>query len=92
MSGITVEIEFPQDMLIGLRVEPKGLKRKAKEWMALELFREGEVSAGRAAVFLGITKSQFIDLLNEREIPYLDSTADELALDVETAQIQTSAR
>ena len=86
MSGITVEIEFPQDMLIGLRVEPKGLKRKAKEWMALELFREGEVSAGRAAVFLGITKSQFIDLLNEREIPYLDSTADELSLDVETAR------
>lgn len=86
MSSVNVEIQFPRDLLIGLNLEPRGLERKAREWVALELFREGQVSAGRAATFLELTKSQFIDLLNERGISYLDLDAEELAQDMENAR------
>jgi predicted HTH domain antitoxin len=85
MDTLKVEVEFPSDLLIGLNVPPAEIRQKTREWVALELFREGQVSAGKAAELLGLTKAQFIDLLDERGIPYLDLSPVELAQDVAAA-------
>jgi predicted HTH domain antitoxin len=85
MDMLTVEIELPRDLLMALNISVAEVEHKAKEWMALELFREGHISGGKAAEILGLTKSQFIDLLNQREIPYLDLGSEELAKEQATA-------
>lgn len=52
----------------------------------VELFRRGEVSSGWAAEHLGITKWEFIQLLDAHEVPYLNQSPEELAQDIEAAQ------
>ncbi len=49
-----------------------------QEWVVLELYRDGSVSAGKAAELLGISKPYFLNFLSQRNIPYLDWDADEL--------------
>jgi predicted HTH domain antitoxin len=77
-----VEIELPRDLLTALEIPESELGRRAKEWVVLELFQEGEISAGKAGEILGLSKAYFLDLLNERRLPYLDADPRELAEEV----------
>ena len=82
---ITVEVELPRDLLIALNISVAEAGQKSKEWIALELFRQGKVSSGKAAELLGISKVEFIALLDHYAIPYLDLTREELLSDVQAA-------
>jgi predicted HTH domain antitoxin len=77
--ALRIEIELPRDLLIALNVPVEHIGSKVKEWIVLELFRDGKISAGKSATVLGIPKGQFINLLSQYRIPYLDWDADELA-------------
>jgi predicted HTH domain antitoxin len=81
-----VEIELPRDLLTALEIPESELGRRAKEWVVLELFQEGEISAGKASEILGLSKAHFLDLLNERRLPYLDAGPRELAEEVAAAE------
>ena len=85
MDTFKFQVELPRDLLVALNIPDNEAAWKTKEWIALELFREGEISAGKAAEVLGLTKSQFISLLNQRGIPYLDLGPEELAQDFASA-------
>jgi len=86
MDAVKMELHLPRDLLGALNIPAEELGDKAMEWITLELFREGKVSAGKAAELLGLSKSQFIDLLDRRGVPYLDVSPQELAEDVAAAQ------
>jgi predicted HTH domain antitoxin len=61
-------------------------ERKAKEAFVLELLRHGDISAGRAAKLLDISRWDLSDLMSEAGIsPFAEVTAEELAAEVETA-------
>ncbi|MFL6263729.1 MAG: UPF0175 family protein [Thermoanaerobaculia bacterium] len=90
MAVLKVEIELPEKLLAALDVPESELGRQAREWVLLELFQEGKISSGKAAEFLGLSKAQFLDLLNERHLPYLD--ADSGYLESETAAAEAAAR
>ena len=61
-------------------------ERKAKEAFVLELLRHGDISAGRAAKLLDISRWDLSDLMSEVGIsPFAEVTAEELAAEVETA-------
>ncbi|GAB4446037.1 MAG: hypothetical protein Fur0044_42300 [Anaerolineae bacterium] len=85
METFKIEVELPRDVLIGLNVPPAEIEQRAREWLALALFQEGYISAGKAAEWLDVSKSQFIDLLDRRGLPYLDLNPDELAQDMAAA-------
>ncbi len=85
METMTVEVELPRDLLAALNIPASEAGRRAQKWVAIELFREGEISAGKAAEMLGLTKTQFIALLDQRGIPYLDLPAQDLASDLASA-------
>jgi predicted HTH domain antitoxin len=86
MAPMKVEIELPGDLLMALHIPESEIGRRAQEWVVLELFQEGEISSGKAAEILGLSKSRFLDLLNERRLPYLDAEPGELAREVATAE------
>jgi predicted HTH domain antitoxin len=85
MDTFKIEVELPRDLLIALNVPQAEMSQKAREWMALELFREGYISSGKAAEILGLTKVKFIALLDQRGVDYLDYTSDELTQDLTAA-------
>ena len=57
-----------------------------KELVALELCREGRISAGKAAELAGMRKVDFIELLSRMGIDYLNQPYEELAADVVTVE------
>ncbi len=85
METVTVEVKLPRDLLIALNISATEAEQKTKEWIALELFREGKVSSGKAAELLGISKVEFIAILSQHGISYLDLSSEELVSDRQTA-------
>ena len=63
-----------------------------REHSAIVSFLEAEISAGKAAEILGISKAAFIELLNQRNLPYLDADLQELEREVAAAEAALSAR
>jgi predicted HTH domain antitoxin len=83
---VKVELELPRDIVGALDISVWELKRYAKELIALELFKEGRISAGKAAELLEIPKADFIELLSRRGITYLDQPPEELKAEVEAIE------
>jgi hypothetical protein len=54
MNMIRVELELPRDLLIALNISGSDAGQKTKKWVALELFREGQISSWH--FLLGMSK------------------------------------
>ena len=76
MSEIRIEID--EDVLRLLGESTEQIERHALEMIVLELYRRHTVSAGRAAILLGMDKLAFIRWSGSLGIPYFDMTAEEL--------------
>ena len=88
MAKTEVEIQFTFTLPIdeSFLQHKTDAERKAKEAFVLELLRHGDISAGRAAKLLGITRWDLSDLMSEAGIsPFAEVTAEELVTEVETA-------
>lgn len=86
MSELSVEFKLPRELVSALNIPESDLGRRAKESVVLEFFLEGQISAGKAAEILGISKAAFIELLNQRNLPYLDADLQELEREVAAAE------
>jgi predicted HTH domain antitoxin len=86
MAPLKVEIELLRDLLAAQDIPEADLGQRAKEWIVLELFQEGEISAGKAGEILGLSKSSFLGLLTSHHLPYVDADPQELEKEVATAQ------
>lgn len=49
-----------------------------REATVLELYRVGEITSGRAAHDLGMSRVEFLDLANRHQIPTIQINPDEL--------------
>jgi len=78
-------VELPESVVKLLATTPKEAARRLAELAYIELFRQGEVSSGWAAEQLDISKSDFLDLLFDHDVPYFDLSEDELSQQVESA-------
>ncbi len=76
---ITVQLNLPSDLSGAMNIHQTALPFKVKELMALELFREGIISTGKAAKLLDIPKVAFIDILKRYKIEYFSESPEELA-------------
>jgi len=93
MTETTLEIKISENLLqFGLGREE--IQRRVNEWLVLSLFSDERISSGRAARLLDISRVEFLALLRERGISYIDFTPEELqeefaaveALNTENAQ------
>jgi predicted HTH domain antitoxin len=70
--------QLDQDLVELLEELQRPAKKAARELIVLELYRQGEVSSGRAAQLLGMEREGFIRYASEQGIPYLQLEGDEL--------------
>ncbi|MEW6301851.1 MAG: UPF0175 family protein [Verrucomicrobiota bacterium] len=70
MSSVTLEI--PAEFARSFGATDEEAARNAKIELAIEMYREGKWSTGKAAEFAGMYTGKFLDLLRERKIdrPY----------------------
>jgi predicted HTH domain antitoxin len=86
MSELTVSLSLPRDLLSTLDVPETQLSSQILELLALELFRQGRISTGKGAELIGISKADFIHLLDRHQIPYFTTTLAELEAEVATVE------
>ena len=78
MTESVVEVRIPTSLL-QLGLDRKEVQRRVTEWLVLSLFTEDRISSGKAARLLNISRIDFLALLRQRGIAYIDYTEDELA-------------
>jgi hypothetical protein len=81
---ITIEIECPREILLGLHLDASQFADLVKEENAIALFREGRLSSGMASSWLGIPRAHSLlkamrtggaNLLENNEDDFLRETA-----------------
>ena len=82
MSTVTVQI--PEEALVLAGLDDQPASQGASRLVALELFREGRVSLGRAAELASLGVEEFMEFSAHRQVS-LHYTADDLAEDRATA-------
>lgn len=76
----SVSVEMPEGLL---GPTPDQVALCLKQLALIELFRRGEISSGKGAEVLGIGRWDFIRLLGEHEIPFIDLSEEEFHRDLE---------
>jgi predicted HTH domain antitoxin len=82
MATRSVTIEIPDSVAAAVTVEQRELPGFLKRTLAVELFREGKLSLGKASELAGVSnKWEMLILLNERNVP-LPYTAEDAENDL----------
>lgn len=85
MKTVSLEIKAPDDLPGLLRMSRDELEREVQLWVALELFRDRKVSAGKAAEIAGVPLAEFMNLTRRQHIPWISYTDDELEVEMREA-------
>lgn len=81
---VLAEVDMPGSILALIKVHPDQLSQYIKRSLAVELYREGKLSLGKAAELAGTkSKWEMLMILNERGVP-LDYTAEDAQEDLRT--------
>jgi hypothetical protein len=75
----TMHIDCPPELLLSLHLNAEEFAAYLKRQAAISLFKEGKISSGTAASWLGIGRVAFLRLAFEAGATLLDDTADDLA-------------
>ena len=85
MATCALTLELPEE-LVALLGSPEAAAAKAREALVLALLREGQISQGKAARLLGLTRWDVLDLMVQHQIPSGPATPEELRQEVEDAR------
>ena len=77
--GIMVEI--PDDLEVILKIDKKDIPKAVKLYLAIELYREGKISLGKASEIAGISKEEMMKVLSRKGIP-INYDIDDLKEDI----------
>ena len=71
-----LQIEYPAELLEQLSQSKETLEALAREALLVRLYDLGEISTGKAAEVLGISRREFLDLLGRYGASEFDDTMD----------------
>ena len=80
----SVPVQLDQDLVDLLEELQRPARESARELIVLELYRQGEVSSGRAAQLLGKEREEFIQYASQQGIPYFQLDSDDLQRELDT--------
>ncbi len=75
----SVTIDCPPEILLGLHLSAEDFAKYLKQQAAINLFKEGKLSSGTAATWLGIDRVAFLNLAFAAGATLLENTADDYA-------------
>jgi hypothetical protein len=84
MATKTITVELSEE-LAALFEPEEDLSAKARELLVLDLLRDARISQGKAAMLLGITRWDILQLMGRHHIVSGPLTAEEARRDIETA-------
>jgi predicted HTH domain antitoxin len=82
----TITIELPTALVDALE-SLEGIEDRAWRALVLDLLRDAQISQGKAARLLGITRYDILDLMAKHHIFSGPLTAEEMRQDVENARL-----
>lgn len=85
MNTISLEVNLPADLLTLLRVSQRELAQDVQHWVALELFRDRKISAGKAAEVAGVSVAEFMEISRQRGVAWTEYTDEELETELREA-------
>ena len=85
MSTFTVEVQLPE-VLRELGYSDEEIRRDVLVLLVLRWFRQGDLSSGKAASLLNMSRREFLDLLASEGIPVFDPTGADLEKEIETVR------
>ena len=80
MDTAKIEIEIPAKILPYMN---KNFKSQQIALLLYPYIANGDISNGKAAEMLGISKTELLDMYGEMGIPYYNQTNEELASDIQ---------
>lgn len=81
----TIKIELP-DALVAALDSLDGIEDRAWQALVLDLLRDARISQGRAAMLLGVTRHDILDLMASQYIPSGPFTPEEVDRDIQNAR------
>lgn len=75
---LELELDLPEELFPSLGSSQQEVIQKVREVLVLYLLRQKEISQGKAAEILGISRSDLFDLMAEQDIPVLELSEEEL--------------
>lgn len=86
--ALTISDEGLENIQLSTEIREKALQ-KAKEGYVMALLEVGEISSGRAAQILGVSRMKMIEMMNQWGISIFESeqNLDELRQEVEQAEL-----
>jgi len=91
MLETTLNVRVPNSLL-NLGLTQEDIQRRVSEWLVFSLFSEGKISSGKAGKLLGISRLEFIKLLQTRGIAFINFTEDELNEELDAVKKLASKR
>ena len=73
----TISITCPQEILLGLHMDAHQFSELLKEQSAMALFKEGRLSSGMAANWLGVPRAYFLLKAMHEGAALLENSADD---------------
>jgi len=81
----TIQIEYPEEILISLKETPDEFIKEIRMAAASKLYEIGKLSSGRAAELAGIPRVSFLQTLSQYNVSIFDMTYAELEKDIQNA-------
>ncbi len=81
MEMVRVSIELPREVFSALRQDPEGFVREMRV-AAVKWYENGVVSQSKAAKIAGLSRSEFVNALNQFKVSPFQYNADEIVAEV----------
>lgn len=85
-ATVAVSVEVPQSLLFEAGLSTEAASGALLRSFVLSLFRQDRISSGKAARLLGMHRMEFIRILSEEKVPYLDYTPEEFQAELDTLE------
>ena len=79
----SITIEIPDDVFLGLQKNPQELGKEMRCAAAVKWYETGKISQDKAAEIAGLSRAEFINMLETYSVSALQETAEELADTIE---------
>lgn len=77
-----LELNIPENVLLAINEKPEEFVKDIKIYIAINLFKRGKLSLGKAIEFAEVTRWEFMRFLSEEKISIFNYSSSELSEDL----------